>query len=137
MHPAIPEASRKRGAHHHHRPHLYWPGASEVDVVGVEAFPDTRWGAQFGTFSGLFGPVFNEIHTLTSVPIFIVETSLAPLDGSGYQPLSGLASDAYSRSGDGILQLQKTQTLTGTQWNELDRAMADDRSTGTDTTEGR
>jgi hypothetical protein len=86
-------------------------------MVGVEAFPDTRWGAQLGTFSGLFGPVFNEIHTLTSLPIFIVETNLAPLDGSGYQFLSGFVSDACSHGGDGILQLQNTQTLSGTQWN--------------------
>jgi transcriptional regulator with XRE-family HTH domain/tRNA A-37 threonylcarbamoyl transferase component Bud32 len=107
-------------------PTPYWPGASQVDMVGVEGYPDTQWGSQLGTFSGLFGPVFDEIHALTSLPIFIAETDLAPLDGSGYQSLSGFISDLCSSGGDGVLQLQDTQTLSETQWRELDKALASD-----------
>ena len=88
--------------------------------------PDTQWGSQLGTFSGLFGPVFHEIHTLTRLPIFIAETNLAPLDGRGYQSLPGFISDLCSNGGDGVLQFQDTQTLSSTQWNELDKALASD-----------
>jgi beta-mannanase len=115
-------------------PTPYWPGASQVDMVGVEGFPNTRWGSQLGTFSGVFGPVFHEIHTLTRLPIFIAETNLAPLDGSGYQPLPGFISDLCSNGGDGVLQFQDTQTLSSTQWGELDKALASD--CGASTAEG-
>jgi hypothetical protein len=73
----------------------------------------------------MFGPVFREIHALTSLPIFIAETNLAPLDGSGYQSLPGFISDLCSNGGDGVLQFQDTQTLSGTQWSELDKALAE------------
>jgi transcriptional regulator with XRE-family HTH domain len=114
-------------------PAPYWPGASEVDMVGVDGFPSTRWASQLGTFSGLFGPVFDEIHALTGLPIFVAETNLEPLDGSGYQSLPGFISDLCSNGGDGVLQFQESQTLSGTQWNELDKALAGDCGTGTGT----
>ncbi len=123
-------------------PAPYWPGASQVDMVGVEGFPDTRWGPQLGTFSGIFGPVFHEIHTLTRLPIFLAETNLAPLDGSGYQSLRGFISDLCSNGGDGVLQFQDdAPPLSATQWTELDKALASDcghrsstgASTGTST----
>ena len=112
-------------------PTPYWPGASQVDMVGVESFPNTRWGSQLGTFSGVFGPVFHEIHALTRLPIFIAETNLAPLDGSGYQSIPGFISDLCSNGGDGVLQFQQTQTLSGRQWSELDKALAGDCSATT------
>ena len=115
-------------------PTPYWPGASQVDLVGVGGFPNTQYGSQLGTFSGMFGPVFHEIHTLTSLPIFIAETNLAPLDGSGYQSLPGFISDLCSNGGDGVLQFQNTQTLSSTQWDELDKALAGD--CGASTAEG-
>ncbi|WP_236061526.1 serine/threonine-protein kinase [Actinacidiphila acididurans] len=115
-------------------PTPYWPGASQVDMVGVGGFPNTRWGSQLGTFSGVFGPVFHEIHTLTRLPIFVAETNLAPLDGSGYQSLPGFISDLCSNGGDGVLQFQDTQALSSKQWTELDKALASD--CGATTAEG-
>jgi transcriptional regulator with XRE-family HTH domain len=112
-------------------PTPYWPGSSQVDMVGVEGFPDTRWGSQLGTFSGVFGPVFGEIHALTRLRIFIAETNLALLDGRGYQSIPGFISDLCSNGGDGVLQFQVTQTLSGRQWNELDTALASDCGAGT------
>lgn len=112
-------------------PTPYWPGSSQVDMVGVEGFPDTQGGAQLGTFSGVFGPVFGEIHALTRQPIFIAETNLAPLDGRGYQSIPGFISDLCSNGGDGVLQFQNTQTLSGRQWHELDTALASDCGAGT------
>jgi hypothetical protein len=113
-------------------PTPYWPGSSQVDMVGVEGFPDTRWGSQLGTFSGVFGPVFHEIHARTSLPIFIAETNLAPLDGSGYQSLPEFISDLCSDGGDGVLQFQDdAPALSATQWTELDKALASDCGAGT------
>jgi transcriptional regulator with XRE-family HTH domain/tRNA A-37 threonylcarbamoyl transferase component Bud32 len=106
-------------------PTPYWPSAAEVDMVGVEGYPDTEWGAQLGTFSGMFGPVFGEIHALTKLPIFIAETDLAPLDGNGYQSISGFIADLCFGGGDGVLQLQNDQKLSARQWSELDKALAD------------
>jgi hypothetical protein len=48
------------------------------------------------------------------------------LDGSGYQSLPGFISDLCSNGGDGVLQFQAYQTLSGKQWNELDKALASD-----------
>jgi transcriptional regulator with XRE-family HTH domain/tRNA A-37 threonylcarbamoyl transferase component Bud32 len=107
-------------------PTPYWPGASQVDMVGVEGFLGTQWGPQLGTFSGVFGPVFREIHALTRLPIFIAETDLASLDGSGYQSLPGFIHDLCSDGGDGVLQFQITHTLSSEQWGELDKALASD-----------
>lgn len=112
-------------------PTPYWPGASEVDMVGVDGYPSTQWGSQFGTFSGLFGPVFAEIHALSNLPIFIAETDLAALDGSGYESLSGFVSDLCASGGDGLLQFQDgTPALSSTQWTELDNALAGDCAGG-------
>jgi protein kinase-like protein len=112
-------------------PTAYWPGAPQVDMVGVEAFPDIAWGAQLGTFAGLFGPAFQQIHTLTSLPIFIAETNLAPLDATGYQSIPAFISDLCSNGGDGVLQFQNKHTLTATQWTELDKALTNDCATHT------
>jgi tRNA A-37 threonylcarbamoyl transferase component Bud32 len=115
-------------------PTPYWPGASQVDMVGVEGFLDTQGGPQLVTFSSEFGQVFHEIHTRTRLPIFIAETDLAPLDGRGYQSLPGFISDLCSNGGDGVLQFQITRTLSSRQWSELDKALASD--CGTHTTKG-
>jgi transcriptional regulator with XRE-family HTH domain len=118
-------------------PTPYWPGASQVDMVGVEGAPNAQWGAGLTTFSAVFGLVFHEIHALTRLPIFIAETDLALLDGSGYQSLPGFISDLCSNGGDGILQYQadKAPALSRKQWGELDRALASD--CGASTAEGR
>jgi hypothetical protein len=111
------------------KPTPYWPGSSEVDMVGVDGYPDTQYGSQFGTFSGEFGPTFSEIHALTSLPIFISETDLAPLDSSGYETIPTFISDLCSNGGDGVLQFQDgTRALSGKQWTQLDNALASDCS---------
>jgi hypothetical protein len=112
-------------------PTPYWPGSSEVDMVGVDGYPDTQYGHQFGTFSGEFGPVFSEIHALSSLPVFISETDLAPLDSSGYQTIPTFISDLCTDGGDGVLQFQDgTPPLSAQQWTQLDNALASDCSGG-------
>jgi hypothetical protein len=51
--------------------------------------------------------------SLTSLPVFISETDLAPLStsqdcngGSSYQAITGFIADLFSAGGDGILQFQ-------------------------------
>ncbi|HEV2634041.1 MAG TPA: protein kinase [Actinocrinis sp.] len=113
-------------------PTHYWPGTTQVDMVGVDGAPDTRWGSQFGTFSGVFGPVFQEIHAPTRLPIFIAEAGLAPLDGPGYQSIPDFISALCSDGGDGVLQFQDgNPALSATQWSELDDALAGDCGTST------
>ena len=67
-----------------YNPTPYWPGSSNVDMVGVDGYPTTQYTTSGGTFDGMFGLVFSQIQALSSLPIFIAETNLAPLDGSGY-----------------------------------------------------
>jgi hypothetical protein len=70
--------------------------------------------------------------SLTSLPVFISETGLAPLStshdcngGSSYQTITSFIADLFSAGGDGILQFQDgTPALTSAQWTELDAALA-------------
>lgn len=107
-------------------PTPYWPGTPEVDMVGVEGFLDTTWGERLGTFSGMFGPTFQQIHAVTKLPIFIAETDLAPLDGPGYESLPGFIADLCASGGDGVLQFQEENNLSSKQWTELDNALDSD-----------
>ncbi|HET9972567.1 MAG TPA: hypothetical protein VFQ68_30325 [Streptosporangiaceae bacterium] len=71
------------------------------------------------------------MRSLTSLPVFISETDLAPLsasqncDGGSYQSITGFIADLFADGGDGILQFQDgTPALTSAQWTELDAALA-------------
>jgi hypothetical protein len=110
-------------------PSPYWPGASHVDLVGVDGYPDTTYGSQFGTFTGEFGPTFTEIRNLGYTGgIFISETNLAPLDGSGYETIPQFISDLCTDGGTGFLEWEDggAPAMTSTQWNEANTALASD-----------
>jgi len=77
-------------------PTHYWPGASQVEHGRRRGLPRHLVGIAARHLLGLFGPVFGRIHTLTSLPIFIAETNLAPLDGTGYESIPGFISDLCS-----------------------------------------
>ena len=111
-----------------YNPTPYWPGASNVDMVGVDGYPSTQFGASQGTFKGMFGLVFSQIQALSSLPIFIAETNLAPLGGSGYETIPNFISDLCSDGGDGVLEWEDdgAPAMTSTQWTELDNALASD-----------
>lgn len=109
----------------------YWPGAANVDMVGVDGYP--AFCGCGGTFADIFGGTFSEIQglsgfsTIPQTKIFISETDLQPLDGSGYESVSGFISDLCSNGGDGVLQFQDgTPALSSTQWSELNTALASD-----------
>lgn len=109
-------------------PSPWWPGSSSVDLVGVDGYPDTAYGSQFGTFSGEFGQTFSEIRGLGySGGIFISETNLSPLDGSGYETIPQFISDLCSDGGTGFLEFEDgAPAMTSTQWNEANTALSSD-----------
>jgi Glycosyl hydrolase family 26 len=114
-------------------PSPWWPGASSVDLVGVDGYPDTTYGSQFGTFSGEFGPVFSEIRNLGYTGgIFISETNLAPLDGSGYETIPQFVSDLCTAGGTGFLEWEDggAPAMTSTQWGEANTALSSDCAGG-------
>ena len=100
-------------------------------MVGLDGYPQSGPGWGLCNFQELFGQSFTEMKSLTSLPVFISETDLAPLstsqdcDGGGYQTITDFMSDLFSDGGDGILQFQDgTPALTSAQWSELDTALA-------------
>jgi hypothetical protein len=110
----------------------WWPGAAHVDMVGLDGYPQSGSGWGLCNFQELFGQSFTEMKSLTSLPVFISETDLAPLsttgqncNGQGYETITDFMSDLFSDGGDGILQFQDgTPALTSAQWSELDAALA-------------
>lgn len=114
-------------------PSPYWPGASEVDMVGVDGYPTTEYGASLGTFSGYFGTTFAEIKKLTSLPIFLSETNLAQMVASGGESIPNFISDMCSNGGDGFLEFDDANwglpSMSSAQWAQADTAMASDCAT--------
>jgi hypothetical protein len=109
----------------------WWPGASHVSMVGLDGYPQSGSGWGLCNFQELFGRSLTEMKSLTSLPVFISETDLAPLsttqkcNGGGYQTITSFIADLFSNGGDGILQFQDgTPALTSAQWTELDAALA-------------
>jgi hypothetical protein len=109
----------------------WWHGLKRVDMVGLDGYPQSGPGWGLCDFQELFGQSFTEMKSLTSLPVFISETDLAPLstsldcDGHSYQTITSFISDLFANGGDGILQFQDgTPALTSAQWTELDRALA-------------
>jgi hypothetical protein len=101
----------------------WWPGASHVGMVGVDGYPQPQYGLD--TFQQVFGKSFSEMKALTSLPIFISETDLAPETGSGgTQTVTGFVKAALAAGATGLLQFQDgTPALTSAQWSELDTAL--------------
>jgi hypothetical protein len=109
----------------------WWHGLKRVDMVGLDGYPQSGPGWGLYNFQELFGPSFTEMRSLTSLPVFISETDLAPLstsqdcDGGSYQSITAFIADLFADGGDGILQFQDgTPALTSAQWTELDAALA-------------
>jgi hypothetical protein len=109
----------------------WWHGLKRVDMVGLDGSPQAGPGWGLCNFGELFGQSFTEMKSLTSLPIFVSETDLAPLstsqdcNGGSYETITNFMADLFSNGGDGILQFQDgTVSLTSAQWSELDAALA-------------
>jgi beta-mannanase len=57
----------------------WWHGLKRVDMAGLDGYPQSGPGWGLCNFQELFGQSFTEMRSLTSLPIFISETDLAPL----------------------------------------------------------
>jgi 3-deoxy-D-arabino-heptulosonate 7-phosphate (DAHP) synthase len=93
-------------------------------MVGIDGYPQTQYGLD--TFQQVFGQSFTEMKALTSLPIFISETDLAPETGSGgTQTVTQFVQAALAAGATGLLQFQDgTPALSSEQWSELDAALA-------------
>ena len=60
----------------------WWHGLKRVDMVGLDGYPQGGSGWGLCDFQELFGQSFAEMRSLTSLPVFISETDLAPLSTS-------------------------------------------------------
>ena len=116
-------------------PTPYWPGAANVDMVGVDGYPQSEYGET--TFANTFADTFSIIQglpgesTIAQPKIFVAETNFSPLDSGSYESIPNMVSDICSNGGDGTLQFvgySGEPNLTTAQWSELDTAQADDCS---------
>lgn len=119
-------------------PTPYWPGASNVDMVGVDGYPQSQYGET--TFANTFAQTFSIIQALSGESaiaqpkIFVAETNFSPLDSGSYESIPDMMSDICSNGGDGTLQFvgySGEPDLTSAQWTELDTAQADDCDSST------
>jgi hypothetical protein len=112
-------------------PTPYWPGASNVDMVGVDGYPQSGET----TFANTFADTFSIIQglpgesTIAQPKIFIAETNFSPLGSGSYESIPNMMSAICSNGGDGTLQYvgyTGLPNLTSAQWSALDTAQADD-----------
>lgn len=114
-------------------PTSYWPGAANVDIVGVDGYPQSEFGET--TFANTFAQTFSIIQglsgetTIAQPKIFVAETNFSPLGSGSYESIPNMVSDLCSHSGDGTLQFvgyTGAPNLTTAQWSALDTAQAND-----------
>jgi beta-mannanase len=101
----------------------WWPGASHVQMVGVDGYPQTQFGLD--TFQQVFGTSFTIMKGLTKLPIFISETDLSPETGSGgTQTVTAFVKAALAAGATGLVQFQDgSPALSSAQLSELDAAL--------------
>jgi hypothetical protein len=110
-------------------PSPWWPGASNVDMVGIDGYPNTQYGASLGTFTGQLGPTVTAIrnHGWTA-PIYIAETNLAQMVASGGESITSFVADMHAAGISGILEFEDAAwnlpQMSGAQWNEYNAAVA-------------
>jgi hypothetical protein len=113
-------------------PTPYWPGASNVDMAGVDGYPQSQYGET--SFANTFAQTFSIIQglsaesTIAQPKIFVAETNFSPLGSGSYESIPNMMSDICSNGGDGTLQFvgySGEPNLTSAQWAALDTAQAD------------
>ncbi|HEX6468292.1 MAG TPA: hypothetical protein VF069_04295 [Streptosporangiaceae bacterium] len=119
-------------------PAPYWPGASNVDMVGVDGYPQSQFGKT--NFANTLQTTYDIIQglsgesTIAQPKIYLAETNLATLGSGGYESISNWISDMCADGGDGFLEFDDANwglpSMTAAQWSEADTALADDCSSG-------
>lgn len=110
-------------------PSPWWPGASYVDYVGIDGYPNTQYGQALGTFSGQLGKTVTAIRNLGwTDPIFLAETNLAQMVASGGQDITSFVRDMYNAGCSGILEFEDASwslpQMSAAQWTEYNNAIA-------------
>jgi hypothetical protein len=123
-------------------PDSYWPGASNVDMVGVDGYPQSKYGET--NFSNTLATTYNIIQglsgesTIAQPKIYLAETNLATLGSGSYESISNWISDMCANGGDGFLEFDDANwglpSMTDAQWSEADTALANDCPSGAGTT---
>ncbi len=123
-------------------PDSYWPGASNVDMVGVDGYPQSQYGET--NFSNTLQTTYHIIQglsgesTIAQPKIYLAETNLATLSGGGYESISNWISDMCANGGDGFLEFDDANwglpSMTDAQWSQADTALANDCPSGGGTT---
>lgn len=121
-------------------PNTYWPGASNVDMVGVDGYPQGQFGQT--TFSTTLGPTYTIIQglsgesTIAQPKIYLAETNLALLASTSYayESIPNWIADMCSHGGDGLLEFDDANwglpSMTNAQWSQADAALASDCPAG-------
>lgn len=123
-------------------PSPWWPGASYVDMVGIDGYPSTQYDTgqtpSLGTFAGQIQPTVTSIRNLGwTNDIFISETNLAQMangplvNGKQYPPgesITNFVADMKAAGISGILEFEDSSWLlpqmTAAQWSEYNNAIA-------------
>lgn len=114
-------------------PSPYWPGSSNVDMVGVDGYPQSQYGET--SFANTFAQTFSIIQglpgesTIAQPKIFVAETNFSPLGSGSYESIPNMVADLCSHGGDGTLQFvgySSEPNLSSAQWSALDTAQAND-----------
>ncbi|HEY0934802.1 MAG TPA: hypothetical protein VGD91_13795, partial [Trebonia sp.] len=116
-------------------PSPWWPGASYVDMVGIDGYPTTKYGASLGTFSGQIQQTVTAIRALGwTSPIFLAETNLAQMVASGGESIAGFVADMHTAGISGILEFEDAAwalpQMTSAQWAAYNTAVAAAYGTG-------
>lgn len=116
-------------------PAPYWPGSSNVDMVGIDGYPNTKYGASLGTFAGQIQPTISVIRGLGwAGDIFLAETNLGSMVASGGESIASFVSDMHTAGVSGILEFEDASwglpQMTAAQWNTYNNAVASLYGTG-------
>jgi hypothetical protein len=109
-------------------PAPWWPGSGNVDMVGIDGYPNTQYGASLGTFAGQLGPTVSIIRGLGWTDwIYISETNLAEMVSSGGESITSFVADMYANKVSGILEFEDASwnlpQMSSAQWTEYNNAV--------------
>lgn len=108
-------------------PSPWWPGASYVDMVGIDGYPNTQYGQSLGTFAGQIQQTVTAIRSLGwSDPIFLAETNLAGMVASGGEGITQFVADMHTANMSGIFEFQESYEpdMSAAQWTEYHNAVS-------------
>lgn len=110
-------------------PSPWWPGSSYVDMVGIDGYPNTEYGATLGTFAGQIQPTVTAIRSLGwTQPIFLAETNLGQMVSSGGQSITSFVAAMHTAGISGILEFEDAAwglpQMTAAQWMEYNNAIS-------------